>query len=249
MDVVYINRPGDENEELRYSLRSLKHIPHDEVWIVGYRPTWVQANSIPVEGMRDKQTSALNNLIAALEHPEVSDPFIVFNDDFFVMQPLEEIPTYHLGDLDKVIAEHRPGTAYRNAMQKTRDRLIENQAENIDGALYSYETHCPMVIEKLGMQLALSIGQGIHGMHNRTMYGNLMEVGGTETSDFKIYRTEKESAYKQWPYISTSDRTFHYHHAGRYIREMFSKPGPYEKQLASTRRGRAIRYHSVVINP
>ena len=247
MDVVYINRPGDENEELRYSLRSLRNVPHGRVWIVGYCPTWVSSlvERIPVEGMRDKQTSALQNLIAALEHPEVSDPFLIFNDDFFAMQPMDQIPTYHLGNLDKVIAEHRPGASYTNAMQKTRDRLAENQ----DGPFYSYETHCPMVIEKLGMQLALSIGQGIHGMHNRTMYGNLMEVGGTETEDFKIYRTEKEATYKKWPYISTSDRTFHYHHAGRFIREMFNKSGPYEKQQASTRRGRAIRYHSVVINP
>src|ERR1044072_3863048 len=130
-------------------------------------------------------------------------------------------------------------------MEKTRDRLAENQ----NGPFYSFEVHCPMVIEKLGMQLALSIGQGIHGMHNRTMYGNLMGLGGIETEDFKIYRTEKEAAYKQWPYISTSDRTFHYHHAGRYVRETFPDPSPYEKQMASTRKGRAIRYHSVVINP
>jgi len=245
MDVVYINRPGEENEELRYSLRSLRNIPHDRVWIAGYKPTWAITEAIPVERMRDKQTSALDNLIAALNHPDVSDPFLVFNDDFFVMHPLDGMPTLHLGDLDKVIAEHRPGASYRNAMQKTRDRL----AENVEGPLFSYETHAPMVIEKLGMQLALSIGQGIHGLHNRTMYGNLMELGGTETHDFKIYRAEKRDEYKEWDFLSTSDRTFHYHHAGRFIRESFRDSSPYEKPQPRTRRNRAIRYHSVVINP
>lgn len=245
MDVVYINRPGDENEELRYSLRSLRNVPHGRVWVAGYKPPWVVAESIPVTGMRDKQTSALKNLIAALEHPDVSDPFLIMNDDFYAMRPMDSVPVLHLGDLDKVISEHRPGAAYTNAMRKTRDRLAENK----DGPLYSYEVHCPMVIEKLGMQLALSIGANIHGMHNRTMYGNLMELGGTQTRDFKIYRTEKATDYKQWPFLSTSDRTFHYHHAGRYVREAFKEPSPYEKQMASTRKGRAIRYHSVVINP
>lgn len=192
MDVVYINRPGDDNEELRYSLRSLRNIPHDRVWMVGYCPVWVQGvDVISLERMRDKQSSALTNLIAACQSLEISDPFLIFNDDFFVMQPQESMPTLHLGDLDKVIQEHRPGTAYRHAMERTRDRL----ALNHPGPMYSYEAHCPMVIEKTGMLLALSLGSDIHGLHNRTMYGNLMEVGGTETHDFKVYRTSKGNAY------------------------------------------------------
>ena len=40
MDIVYVVRPGDENEALRYSLRSLANIPHRTVWIAGYRPKW-----------------------------------------------------------------------------------------------------------------------------------------------------------------------------------------------------------------
>ena len=245
MDVVYINRPGEENEELRYSLRSLANLAHDRVWIVGYCPGWLQGvERVPVESMRDKQTSALTNLITAINHPEISDPFVIFNDDFYVMQPMREIPTLHMGELDKVISEHRQGSAYRNAMEKTRDRI---RADGNESELYCYELHAPMVIEKLGMQLALSIGQGIYGMHNRTMYGNLMGVGGTETHDFKVYRTEKSKDYESWPFLSTSDRTFAYHPAGKtYIRAMFPDPSPYEKPIA---RRRAIRHTTVVVHP
>jgi len=247
-DVVYVNRPGEENEELRYSLRSLRNLPHGTVWIAGYTPSWVQGvESIPVPGIGDKQKSALANLIAALEHPEVSDPFYLFNDDFYVMRSTDEIPVLHLGSLQRSIEEHQFGSAYRLAMQKTYDRLIQEGADET-GPLLSYELHAPILIEKLGMQLALSLGKGIYGYHLRTAYGNLMEVGGTEVKDFKVYRTEKETEYREWPFLSTSDRTFRFHPAGRYVRETFPDPSPYEK-VVRTRAERAIRYRSVVINP
>lgn len=242
MDVVYINRPGEENEELRYSLRSLQHLPHDEVWIVGYKPSWVVANSVSLPRAMDKQVSALNNLIAALEEPMISDPFIIFNDDFFVMQPMDGIKQLHLGDLDKVIEAHRYGSAYRNAMEATRRRLADHR----EAPFLSYEHHAPMVIEKLGMQLALSLGDGIKGLHNRTMYGNLMEVGGIESADFKIYRNEKSKAYTSWPFLSTSDRTFSHHVAGRYVRDTFPDPGPYEKPHIQRRKDTAIRHSSSI---
>jgi hypothetical protein len=32
-DVVYVVRPGEKNEELRDSLRSLAHLPHGKGWV------------------------------------------------------------------------------------------------------------------------------------------------------------------------------------------------------------------------
>lgn len=40
MDILYLCRPG-ENLELRYSLRSLRNVPHGRVWIFGDCPDWV----------------------------------------------------------------------------------------------------------------------------------------------------------------------------------------------------------------
>lgn len=251
MDIVYINRPGDDNEELRYSLRSLQNVPHEKVWIAGYCPDWVRGvGIIPVPQQRDKQESALQNLIAACQHPEVSDPFIVTNDDIFLMQPLEEVPLWHMGPLERVISEHREGSAYRNAMQKTLERLnlCEVPMEHRYGLL-SYELHIPMVIEKTGMLLALSLGKGIHGLHNRTMYGNLMGLGGEESRDVKVYRGERGNAYASWPILSTSDRTFKYHPAGRYIQRTFPNPGPYELVGKRPLSRQVVRYSSVVVRP
>ena len=35
MDLVYLVRPGEQNEELRWSLRSLVNLPHERVFEVG----------------------------------------------------------------------------------------------------------------------------------------------------------------------------------------------------------------------
>lgn len=37
-DIVYFVKESDENEELRYSLRSLKNFPHKRVWFYGGCP-------------------------------------------------------------------------------------------------------------------------------------------------------------------------------------------------------------------
>lgn len=254
VDLVYLCRPGDDNEELRYSLRSLRNLPHGRVFIAGYCPSWVssEVERIPVAPMAKKHDHALAGLVAALNHPEVSDPFLMFNDDFFIMQPMDSVPVLHLGPLEAVIEAHAKGSSYRNAMEQTEQVLIDFIPPEQDA--YGYELHTPMLFEKLGLQLVLSLGQKVRGFQYRTVYGNMLSIGGTQCSDVKVYRTDKGNSYKDWALLSTSDRTFKFHPVGRYIREQFTEPSPYERALkpmpkGHSTRGRAIRYSSVVVHP
>lgn len=243
-DVVYICKPDAENEELRYSLRSLKNLPHSRVFIVGGCPPWVRnVEIIPTALGRDKQVTAQRNLWVACTSPEISDPFIVFNDDFYVMQPIEELPSLNMGPMPAVIASHAPGGSYRRAMERTYDLMLE--LGTIDPV--SFEMHIPMLIEKTGMLLALSLGKDIHGVHNRTLYGNLMGIESEESSDVKVYSRTKGRDFERETFLSTGDRSFLYHPAGRYIRERFPDPGLYEK--GPIKRRSAVRYSSVVLHP
>ena len=124
-DIVYVVRPGDRNEELRYSLRSLANLPHGRVWIAGYCPSWVTGvEVIPVQGQPGSHQTAKANLRAACEHSAVVEDFVYFNDDFFVMQPLERMPVMHRGTIDEAI---RSGmrSSYTRAMKVTRQILVE----------------------------------------------------------------------------------------------------------------------------
>ena len=69
-DLVYIVCPGDQNEELRYSLRSVaRNLPGRRVWIFGHTPPWVTGvHSVELDPLDDKY----ENLPARVEKLEAA---------------------------------------------------------------------------------------------------------------------------------------------------------------------------------
>ncbi|MFD7516083.1 hypothetical protein ACFV85_14950 [Streptomyces niveus] len=227
MDVVYVVEPGDGNEELRYSLRSLAaHLPHDRVWIAGHRPAWVSGDvgHIPTTQQGSRFRNSTGNLRAACEHPDVSEEFAYFNDDFFVMEPADEVPRWHRGPLDAVIASTR-SSLYRRGAQATA-LLMSRMRLDTDGPLLSYEMHAPMVVTKAGMLQALDAGAGLPVLHKRTLYGNMQQLGGDQADDVKV-RTLDDGP-PDAAFWSTSDAAFTGGRIGVLIRAAFPDPCRYE---------------------
>lgn len=235
MDVVYVVRPGDDNEELRYSLRSIVHVPHDRVFIAGYCPSWLRnVTHISVPVTSTKWETSTKNLLAACETSCISDQFVYMNDDMFVMHAIDAVPTYHRGQIDVVIAEHHdmirrrmPGNLrYLNGMERTA-KLLERVG--IDRAtMLSYELHVPMVVDKTGMVDAIRLGSTLHVAHKRTIYGNLSRVGGTQIGDVKVSRTHPTWS-SDWTFVSTDDESFATMDVGTFVRDTLVVPGPYER--------------------
>src|SRR5690606_14471818 len=104
MDAVYLCRQGD-TEELRMSLRSLENYRNlDQVWIFGGCPEWVtNVNHVatPQDGNKHRNTNWA--MRAACQHPDVSNPFVYMNDDFYLMEPMNHIPTLNRGRVRDVI--------------------------------------------------------------------------------------------------------------------------------------------------
>jgi hypothetical protein len=229
-DIVYVVRPGDRNEELRHSLRSLQNVPHGEVFLAGHSPEWVQGTThIQVKGYWDKYRSSTLNLEAACRSPYPSDPFWLMNDDFFVMKRMDAFPIFHRGPVTDVIpyyVDTYPNSPYLRGMQKTLELMGEA------GFKYplSYELHIPLLIHKAGMLEAISRGKNIRAFHKRTYYGNLQKLGGTYSDDVKV-REGMLRDYRTWDLLSTSDAIFDTHAVGAYIRETFPDPCPYERKL------------------
>lgn len=61
-------------------------------------------------------------------------------------------------------------------------------------------------------------------IHKRTLYGNVVGIGGWQAHDFKV----KVGGGRDWPFLSTSDASFRAQPVGAYIRERFPDPSPYE---------------------
>jgi hypothetical protein len=236
MDIVYLVRPGDQNEELRYSLRTLQHIPHDNVFMAGYRPTWVSQAVTPIAVYRhwDKYKSSTQNMEAACRSPFVSDPFILFNDDFFLLRRMEEVPTLHRGTVSDVLADYQNRYADNGPYVKGMERTQQLLRDRGFPEPISYELHFPLIVHKEPMLEAVTIGSRIRAFHKRTYYGNIAQIGGTHSEDFKIRSSDPMDRFLSLPLVSTSDSLFCSHPIGSYIRNQYSDRSLYEKPPMET---------------
>lgn len=219
LDVVYPLRADGDYEELRYSLRSLRNLPHRRVWLVGGRPSWVRdVGHIPTTQMSTKVRNVYLGLIAAARHRGVSDPFILFNDDFFVTEPVDDVPVWHLGPIRDVL-EGYVGRA-DNYVQR-----IHRTARVVGYDALSYEGHWPMRLVKAPL-LDLLDECARDELQIRTVYGNRMRLDGEQHPDCKIKR---DGFGVRTPFTSTSDTSFAEYQIGRDLRAMFPDPSPYER--------------------
>jgi hypothetical protein len=234
VDVVYLCRAG-ENEELRYSLRSLANLPHERVWIFGGAPQWVtDVDLVPTDQRGTKYQVTTRAMRAACECPDVSDPFILFNDDFYVTRPCAEVPVLHRGLITAVLADYRRrgygGSSYCRGMMQTA-RLLRSLGY---AAPLSYELHVPLPVGKRAMLEALDVGAaaGIAVLHKRTLYGNLARLGGERLMDVKITRARdgrivsRRGAHAGLAWLSSGDATFR--ELEPFLRHRFPAPSPHE---------------------
>lgn len=218
MDLVYICRDGD-NEELRYSIRSaVANLPHDNIWVVGGKPDWYTGNFIRTKQNGLKFDNARNNLNTACRRYEISSDFILMNDDFFIMKPVESIQPYHRGLLQDHIDLVKTSPAYREMLIDTLDVVKKIH----DGPVYSYEVHAPMVMNKKKLFNILRLPALW-----RSAYGNIHNVGGTQHDDVKVFSGTGLSDMKSdLPFLSSNDETFN--ELSSLLQEMFPNPSKYE---------------------
>lgn len=232
-DVVYIVGPNTAGGELRHSLRSLENVEHGDVWIVGELPAWARnVNHIPTRQTESRFRNSTANLRAACEHPDVPQLFTFWNDDFYALRPTH-VPNWHRGEVTDV--------------RRVNPNRIRRQARHADGLaatawllrrwghdkILNYELHVPLVVNAELMLEALDAAApaNIEALHKRTLYGNLVELGGRKHDDVKIAdhrRTFPTGAH--WG--STHDGSFSRGRVGQQLREMFPTPCRYEQEGA-----------------
>ena len=186
MDIVYICRDG-ENEELRYSIRSVvKNLPHDKIWVVGGKPDWYLGNYIEVPQKKSKYANARNNLKAICESKKISDSFILMNDDFYIINKVKSVPYMYSGTLDNKINQREDvftGSTYTTLLRQTLGSLSRRK----NAAILDYELHVPMEMQKNKLEKVLKLS----GLW-RSVYGNIFDVGGVKIKDVKVYsKTDK----------------------------------------------------------
>lgn len=231
-DIVYFIKNSDENEELRYSLRSVeKNFPHNKVWFIGGCPVGLKPDKhVPIsQTQKNKYLKVRNMIQMAVDMKDLPDNFWLFNDDFFVMSKVSYLLPTIDGSLARKIQkiEEKFGkrTAYTNRLRNTIYALRDMDRDRLN-----YELHIPMEINK--EKASMILNKFNDNVAFRSAYGNYFDLAKSIHPDVKIY--DVESSYDpdlHNMYLSTSDHSFLRGEVGEYIRKTFNKPSKYETDI------------------
>lgn len=218
MDIVYTVKSAKVNEELFYSLRSIRNIPHDNVYVIGgcpYNLNHKYIKWIPADTLETKYKTTTHNLEIAANLEKLSEDFIWMNDDFYILQKIEDpIKELNLNkgglqeSLDDFIKRNGVCTAYMTGAEQTLDYL---KTLGIHNPL-SYELHTPFIYNKSRVKTMLAL-EGIRKvpiLYKRSVYGNMYYDNSVQVTDVKILRASIVD-YAEWDkrkFLSSSDITW-----------------------------------------
>ena len=227
-DIVYFLREG-ENEELRYSLRSVvKNFPHRNIWFYGGKPDWLVTDKyVYVNQWKNKWGNVRMMLEQACQNEDISPDFYIFNDDFFIMDKVTDFQNMYDGDLLRYLYLLEKEFGINGSDYIIRLRKMINALLSYDYRieLKNYATHTPFLVNKKDMMETFEKFPNI--IMYRCLYGNFKNIGGVQHTDIKIMRHDR--SIDNETYVSTSDYSFNNMDIGKVIKEKFNEASIYEK--------------------
>jgi hypothetical protein len=228
-DIVYVLKKSDTNEEFRYSLRSLDKncTNYGKVITIGGHVDGIKPDIeiiLPQSG-RTKYDKVNFTLKEICLNKQISDDFILMNDDFFIMKPLDmsKLKSHYRCSMEEylqLIVNNKCPSEYTGRLARTAAAL--NVLELTDKC---YELHIPMLFNKHKLLEVFGVFTGFCG--TRSLYGNYHKVGGSKINDCKVF-TCGEDFVKNTNFLSTTDKSFRLGAVGEYIRSQFPKKSRFE---------------------
>jgi hypothetical protein len=142
------NKPDSNFIELKYCLRSIEKygLNVGNIYIVGAKPNWIQnvlhiPMNDPYNKVFGKARNILNKILTGCKS-EISENFIMFNDDFFLLQQtdLENYPYYSSNSSIPQIMNRPNHDTYKQTFIRTARLLNQN--------IISFECHRPILFNK-----------------------------------------------------------------------------------------------------
>lgn len=223
-------REGDDNEELRYALRSWEAnlIMPLRLLIVGYKPSWLEPdNHLPGNRHDSIMANVWDNVYIGCVNAAFAgwEEALIMNDDFFCLDPMGSVlpvrREFRL--LHHVDMARRVGGWWFDSLDLTASWLSREGYPSP----WSYEAHRPLPCKPQAMVSALERWEGSDdGVFPqwRTIYGTLMQIDAYPVKDGKV--TTRSPALGN-PWFSTSDHSWLVH--GGWIRDRFQKPSRWER--------------------
>lgn len=232
LDVVYVIKDAIYNEELRYSLRSLeknfKGI--NKVWFYGGKPMYFHPDKQVIVNQKGptKWDNVRNMMRSIAENDDITEDFVLFNDDFFVMKPVETLPAYRYKTIESLcewVEKQRNlnhPSSYTNNLRDVAEELKEAGLPT-----YNFALHLPIIINR--KKLLEVLERFPNTKSPRSVYGNAYLVDGAVVrKDVKIFRSQ-DMPPEDTDYISTEDYVFANGRVGKMIRAKFPDKSRWER--------------------
>lgn len=184
-DIIYPYKRSPNDFDLRYSLRSLVNVPHSRVIIAGDSPLCVNDRVTVVRNPRvgiDRYVSSTANIFAAMDRADVSDDFIVMNDDIFVLKPWT-FKHEHRATIAECLVDPNFAGDYRARLVSTAAIL---RSVGITEPLF-FGLHTPTMYNRhrlADMMREYPMPQRRYLM--RTLYHNLFPAPSSQRRDVKV---------------------------------------------------------------
>lgn len=234
-DVVYIYKQQKNEEELRYSIRSVcKNFSHRNIYVFcDKRPRWANENlkCILVESKNDKYYDVNNKLIKVCNTEEISDNFWLFNDDFFILKRMYDNQRNMFDGFLSDKIEHLCSRKNVDVNYLQRLAVLEDYCFTLyEKYPLNFELHRPFRYNKQLLKEVLS--KDIKCVGRNSLYSAYVEGKSNAPKvaygqDYKIYGlNDKIDITKD--VVSSSNLAF-VGQAGKIIRQMFPERSEYER--------------------
>ena len=140
---------------------------------------------------------------AAANNPDITDDFYLFNDDFFIMEPIDEMSIFYRSTLPEHILEiemkHGDSPSEYTKLLRTTYRNLLPYSDPV----LSYELHIPFLFNKKKLLNVIKKFPTVHA--TRTIYGNYYKIGGDKMRDVKVYGQASLNNPNTKTFLSTDD--------------------------------------------
>lgn len=227
-DIVYILKNDYESDEIRYSLRSVcKNFPYNKVWFYGGCPEGIEPDElVELKQAGDNKWQKVNyTLKTVCSNPDITEKFWLFNDDFFVMKRIRQLPPMVGGSLYARIKEIRDSHGGHDSLYSEQLMTTAKILKSKGYDRLNYALHVPILIDR---EKGLQTLKEFNGYPMfRSLYGNQHKIGGIISDDVKIV-SETERPTEKELLLSTCDTSFRKGFVGEYIRAAFPEKCKYE---------------------
>lgn len=238
-DLVYPVR-GGENEELRYSLRSVAANAAGlfrKVWVIGRDlPSWLTGVEIIDAGATGgKQADVRAKVRAAAGDRRVASRIVLMTDDVYLVEPITEWEPFHMGRTSDYISHlAKQGTTVTNsgwlrAVVSTAEWMAEQGYDDI----LVRQGHRPLLWSKTKLKGALDRYPADRKLDIVGLYDIAGAAGvGRHAGNAKIGVSDdafhQKMAELDIPWRSSNDKSFRGGLIGEFVRRMFPEPSPFE---------------------